>query len=139
MKNFRNALKYLIPVIVLVMVVGLILSRVYQPEPSVPGPEISITAFEASEHVGKHAEVCGRVASAEYIRRIGGEPTFLNLGRSYPDQPFTVVIWGEDRSRWRVPPDERYLSHDICVTGEIRMHEDVPQIRARNPDQIRSW
>lgn len=138
MKKFRNSLKVMMPLIALIMVTGLILSRVYQPEPSASDPEVRTTAFEASEHAGTYAEVCGRVESADFITQIDGEPTFLNLGRPYPDQPFTVVIWGEDRNRWRTPPDEQFLTREICVTGEIRMHRGVPQIRASHPDQIRS-
>ncbi len=138
MKFFRKTLTYILPVLAVIMVIGLILSRVYQPEPSSPDPEIRVSAHEAAEHAGTFAEVCGNVASADYVPGIGGEPTFLNLGEPHPDQLFTVVIWGEDRQRWPVPPDERYLTRDICVTGEITMHEGTPQIRARYPDQITS-
>ena len=124
------------PVIAIIMVAGLILSRVYRPDPPVPQTDLRITAFEASGHIGEPAEVCGVVASADFLPSIGGQPTFLNLGRPHPDQPFTVVIWGEDRSRWPVPPEERYLTRHICVTGTIRSHRGTPQIRAREPRQI---
>ena len=136
MKRFRKALKYLMPVIAVVMVAGLILSRVYQPEPARTMPERSVNAREAAEYAGRYVEVCGRVESARHVTQIGGEPTFLNLGRPYPDPCFTAVIWGEDRHRWQMPPEERYLTHTICVTGEVQMHRGVPQIRVRHPDQI---
>ena len=125
------------PVLALVMVAGLILSRVYQPGSREAEPELRITAFDASDHIGERAEVCGIVESADFRPSIGGEPTFLNLGRPYPDQPFTAVIWGEDRGRWPVPPEERYLTRRICVTGIIREHRGTPQIRVREPRQIR--
>ncbi len=138
MKYFRKMLAYILPVLAVIMLAGLILSRVYQPEPSDPDPEIRISAFDAKDHVGEMAEVCGVVESADYVPRIGGEPTFLNLGRPHPDQPFTAVIWGDDRARWQVPPEERYLTREVCISGRIEMHEGVPQIRVRRPDQIRS-
>ncbi|MDG5767117.1 hypothetical protein QA596_06550 [Balneolales bacterium ANBcel1] len=138
MKGFRKVIKIVMPVLAVLMVAGLILSRVYQPEPSRRAPEVRVSAFDAAEHAGSYAEVCGRVASARHVRQIRGEPTFLNLGQPYPDQVFTIVIWGDDRQRWPDPPEERYLTREVCVTGEIRMHDGVPQIRVRTPDQIRS-
>ena len=125
------------PVLAVLMLAGLILSRVYQPEPRDTQADLQISAFDASDHIGKRAVVCGIVESADFIPAIGGEPTFLNLGRPYPDQPFTVVIWGEDRARWPVPPEERYLTRRICVTGTISEHRGTPQIRVREPRQIR--
>lgn len=136
MKNFRKWILRLMPVLAVLMVAGLILSRVYQPESREAEPDLRITAFDASDHIGERAVVCGIVESADYIRAIRGEPTFLNLGRPYPDQPFTVVIWGEDRARWPVPPEERYLTRRICVTGTISEHRGTPQIRVREPRQI---
>ncbi len=136
-KHFRKWILRLMPVLAILMVAGLILSRVYQPEPRDTRPDLQISAFEASDHIGERAVVCGIVESANFIPSIDGEPTFLNLGRPYPDQPFTVVIWGEDRGRWTVPPEERYLTRHICVTGTIRDHEGTPQIRVREPYRIR--
>jgi len=137
MNHFRKWILRLMPVLAVVMVAGLILSRVYQPEPVDAEPDLRITAFDASDHIGERAVVCGIVESADFIPSIDGEPTFLNLGRPYPDQPFTVVIWGEDRARWPVPPEERYLTRRICVSGTIREHRGTPQIRVHEPRQIR--
>ncbi len=125
------------PVLAVLMVAGLILSRVYQPESREAEPDLRITAFDASAHIGERAVVCGIVESADYIPAIRGEPTFLNLGRPHPDQPFTAVIWGEDRGRWPATPEERYLTRRICVTGTISEHRGTPQIRVREPGQIR--
>lgn len=37
--------------------------------------------------------MCGVVASTKHVSTSKGRPTFLNLDKPYPDQPFTVVIW----------------------------------------------
>lgn len=136
MKNIRKRLKYIFPVLILIMVVGLVLSRVYQPDSAPPEPEVEIKAAEAGEYIGTAAEVCGEVASAEYLPQIGGEPTFINLGRAHPNQLFTAVIWGNDRARWREPPEQYFKNRQICVTGRIEMHEGTPQIIVEYPDQI---
>lgn len=120
----------------ILLVAGLILSRVYNPVAPY-APEVTIPASEAADYTGRRAEVCGRVASASYMPRIRGEPTFVNLGRAHPDQDFTILIWGVNRAKWSVPPERYYLDSEICVTGMIRMHEGTPQIEATSPEQIK--
>ncbi len=138
MRSLRKWIKYLFPVLVVILLLGLIFSRVYQPESgSNLDPQVRVNAFEASDHIGITAEVCGRVASAEYVTMVVGDPTFLNLEQPHPDQPFTAIIWGEDRHHWQTPPDQLYNNREICVTGQIENHEGTPQIRVTSPEQIR--
>lgn len=136
MKNIRNNLKYIFPVLIVIMIAGLVLSRIYQPESPPPEPEIRITAAEARDHIGTPAEVCGKVVSADYLQQVGGKPTFINLGRPYPDQTFTAVIWGDDRTKWTKPPELQYEEQNVCVTGKIESHEGTPQIIVSSPGQI---
>lgn len=92
---------------------------------------------EADEHVGERARVCGEVAATNYARQVNGQPTFLNLGRPYPDQIFDVVIWGRYRANFSRPPELRYRETRICVAGQVSEHEEVPRIEVRVPEQIR--
>lgn len=96
-----------------------------------------VTAQEAHKHIGAHATVCGSVAEIVRIPEIEGEPTFINLHRKHPDQPFTAVIWADDRPRWSTPPEDRYADQTLCIRGVIREHEDTPQIEVSAPRQIR--
>jgi DNA/RNA endonuclease YhcR with UshA esterase domain len=48
---------------------------------------------------------------------------------------FTVVIWGEDRSKFD-KPEVTYRGQLICVTGKITSYRDIPQIVVRDPKQI---
>lgn len=91
---------------------------------------------EAKDHVGEEAVVCGRVASARFAEASRGSPTFLNLGRPYPYQPFTVVIWGRDRPKFG-EPEHTYLDETICVSGRITSYRGQPQIVVSRPSQIR--
>lgn len=136
MKNIRKRLKYIFPVLILIMVVGLVFSRIYQPDSVPPEPEVRIDAAEASDYIGTAAEVCGKVASADFVPQVGGEPTFLNLGRAHPDQLFTAVIWGNNRAKWKKSPDQQYVNREICVSGMIEIYEGTPQIIVESPDQI---
>ena len=96
----------------------------------------SYTAYEASFHVGEDATVCGKVVGTYYAKKSKGEPTFLNLDKAYPNQVFTIVIWGEDRTLFK-NPQKRYKGKNICVTGYIESFRGVPQITVRTPSQIK--
>jgi hypothetical protein len=94
-----------------------------------------IPAAQAGQHIGEHATVCGVVSSSRYLSSSHSKPTFLNLGKPYPNEDFTVVIWADDRQKFGHPEDS-YLHKNICVTGEITSYKDKAQIIARNPSQI---
>ena len=123
------------PAVVGIMLVGLVLSRIYSPDEA-EQPAERISARQAGNYIGEQAEVCGRIASTSYRSDIGGEPTFLNFERPHPDAVFTVVIWGDNRTKWDSPPEQLYAERQICARGEIEEHQGTPQIEVRDPDQI---
>ncbi len=94
-----------------------------------------LTAAEAKDHIGEKATVCGKVASTRYAASSRGRPTFLNLDKPYPNQIFTVVIWGETRGKFG-EPEEKYRDKRVCVTGKITNYRGVPEIIASEPGQI---
>jgi hypothetical protein len=88
--------------------------------------------------VGRTAAIKGRVASTHYAVASNGSPTFLNLGRPYPDpRRFQVVIWREDRSKFGSAPERRYRGRLVCVTGYVELYQGVPEIEADAGRQIR--
>ncbi len=95
----------------------------------------SLRPEEAETHVGKNATVCGLVASARYASRSNGEPTFLNLGKPYPNQDFTAVIFGSDRTKFGAP-EVSLLGKQVCVTGDIRIYRGKPEIMLHDPKQL---
>jgi DNA/RNA endonuclease YhcR with UshA esterase domain len=98
--------------------------------------QITITPAQATSHVGEVVTVCGTVASTRYASSTRGKPTFLNLGKAYPNQIFTVMIWGEDREKFG-EPEEKYRDKNICVTGLISIYRGVPEIVVKDPKDIR--
>ena len=94
------------------------------------------TTGEAAGHIGEKGTVCGTVEGSYYDRSLRGRPTFLNLDGRYPRQPFTVVIWGENRAAFGAP-ERRYPGREICVYGTIGVYRGTPQIVVRRPGQIR--
>jgi DNA/RNA endonuclease YhcR with UshA esterase domain len=66
-----------------------------------------------------------------------GSPTFLNLDQPYPNQVFTLVIWGSERSKFS-EPETAYRGKRICVTGKISTFKGVPEVLASEPSQIKA-
>ena len=95
-----------------------------------------LASAEAKSHVGETATVCGEVVSTRYAASAKGHPTFLNLDKPYPNQEFTIVIWGEDRGKF-ASPEARYRGANICVTGHISMYRGSPEIIATEPSQLK--
>lgn len=98
------------------------------------GPTLS--AEEAAGHVGETATVCGTVASARFAQRLKAQPTFLNLEKPYPDQLFTIVIFGRDRAKFGAP-EKTLLRQRICVTGAISLYRGRPEMILDDPAQLR--
>ena len=94
-----------------------------------------ITPAEAKKHVGEEVTVCGNVASTRFAESTGGQPTFINLDKRYPNPLFAMVIWGRNRNRFG-NPEKEYLSKRICVTGKITDYKGTPEIEAKTPGQI---
>ena len=96
----------------------------------------AISWKSARSVVGTVATVKGLVVDSYYARTSNGGPTFLNLGKPYPDKRrFTVVIWERYRSRFGVP-ERRYRARTICVRGRVSLYRGVPEIESTSPAQI---
>lgn len=98
--------------------------------------EQSISPADAQKYIGEKKTVCGMVATATYAVRTKGQPTFLNLDQPYPNQIFTVVIWGSDRKKFSNPPEGYYKRRNICVTGKIKSFKGKTEIAVNDPSQI---
>jgi hypothetical protein len=82
----------------------------------------------ASGFLGEHAAVAGPVAAVSHEPGVGGAPTFVNLGNAHPDADrFDVVIYDTVRQRFEQPP-EALEGADVCVRGQVRDRDGVPQI-----------
>ena len=95
-----------------------------------------LTAAEAKAYVGQQATVCGSVAGVHQATSSRGEPTFINLDKPYPNQIFTILIWGSDLPKFG-NPEQTYPHKQVCVTGTITIYRDVPEIVAHDPAAIK--
>ena len=90
---------------------------------------------QAAAHIGERTTVCGVVASAKYGSGSRAQPTFLDLGRPYPEEIFVAVIFGSDRRKFG-KPEKTLLGHRVCVTGRVISHFGKPEIVLTDPSQL---
>ena len=95
----------------------------------------AITARDAAAHIGETLTVCGTVVSANYAVKSKGQPTFLNFDQPYPNQIFTVMIWGSDRAKFG-EPESTFFGKKACVNGIIKAYRGKPEIIATSPEQL---
>lgn len=101
----------------------------------VPVGAADLTSQQAIGYVGRPATVCGTVVSASHSMKTKGQPTFLNLDAPYPQQVFTIVVWGSDRAKFGAP-EVQYMGRRLCVTGTVQAYRGKAEIVATAPGQI---
>ncbi len=142
-----NFLKKIILTIVALSIVASLSLTIIGCPPAPPNETVEVTKEttipyilwdEAIYHIGERATVYGPVVSTHYANTSRGKPTFLNIGKPYPDPDrFTVIIWGENRSNFPQAPEILYANKTIYVTGLIDEYEGVAQIEVFSPSQIK--
>lgn len=74
---------------------------------------------------------------ANYATSTKGKPTFLDIGKAYPDPArFTVLIWGDDRGKFPTAPEKAYSGKVICVTGLVTSYKGGAEIEVSSPMAI---
>jgi hypothetical protein len=59
----------------------------------------------------------------------------VNLDKTYPNQVFTVLIWGSDAAKF-TPAPASWNGKSVCATGTIELYRGVPEIVAHDAGQI---
>ena len=119
---------------------------IFWPEPSppetLPPPsELVIPWDEAASHAGEIKVVEGPVVGATFDSGSMGKPTFLYIGKPYPDPDrFSVLIWLDHRSKFlrKFPPNpETHLpDKTVGVRGFIDNNKGYPEIVLTDPADI---
>ncbi|TAM95850.1 MAG: DNA-binding protein [Chitinophagaceae bacterium] len=95
----------------------------------------TISADSAANYVGKEITVTGTVSGEYFDHHAKGEPTFLDIDGSYPDQAFTIVIWKEDRDKFKYLL-ESIEGKNIAIKGKVTLYRGKPEMEVTNPGQI---
>jgi hypothetical protein len=97
------------------------------------GQAQTLAASQAKVHEGENATVCGKVASKKTATRSRGKPTFIDLDTAYPNQVFTILVWGDDRKNAGALPR---IGSRVCASGVIKDYRGVPEIVVRSRGQL---
>jgi hypothetical protein len=97
------------------------------------GQAQTLAPAQAKTHEGENATVCGKVASEKTATSSKGQPTFINLDSAYPNQIFTVLVWGDDRKNVGELPQ---IGLRVCASGKIQDYRGVPEIVVRSSGQL---
>jgi len=96
----------------------------------------SIPAKDAAKHIGEKVTICDKVYGGRYFESGKDQPTLLNMGDAYPNNPFTFVVYGEDRKKFSWKPEEYLIDKEVCVTGEVKEYRGKPQIVVSDTAQL---
>jgi hypothetical protein len=127
----QRVLTFLGVAVAVLVGVGFGLSRTIGGVPDAPVTtcEDPVDWRQAGEVAGSRAAVAGEVVAGTFASDVGGSPTFLNLGNPHPDPDrFDIVIYPDVRERFDTPPEEAFVGLRVCVQGEVRDREGVPQV-----------
>jgi len=95
----------------------------------------NFTDSQAADHIGEdNTTICGTVASVARSAVLPGRPTYLNFGQDYPNQDFTVVIFGNQRDGVR--PDD-LAGKRVCVTGSVSGFQGKAEMYLQQPEQLK--
>ena len=116
---------------VLVIVLALTYGVVSGQESKTNAIPPKIPASEAKEHVNSEATVSGKVIELHKTAKL----VQLNLDKPFPNQPFTVVIFGTKTNLF--PDLDKLKGKTIEVTGKITEYHEQPQIILATTNQLK--
>ncbi len=93
-----------------------------------------IKSCQAGDYLARKVIVQDKVASSYQSPRT--KAVFLNLGRPYPKQCLTLVIFKDDLPKFVNNIKSYYLKKEIRAVGEIKEYKGKPEIILTNPSQI---
>jgi micrococcal nuclease len=96
-----------------------------------------ISVKEIPVHIGDSVQFCTRVYKTRFFEESADQPTVLDIQANFSDPVVNVVIAGKDREQFSGAPEKKFLNKDVCITGVVTLHNNIPQINVVSRDQIR--
>src|ERR1700744_986037 len=97
--------------------------------------QTAIAAKDAAKHINEKVTICDKIWSTKLLD--GSNMTFLDMGGYHPNQLLTIVIKGEDRSKFKDKPEDAYKGRQVCITGTVIDFKGKPEIVVTDPDQLK--
>ncbi|TLY44990.1 MAG: hypothetical protein E6K54_09000 [Gammaproteobacteria bacterium] len=90
--------------------------------------QTEVSLSDIAKHEGDSVVVKGSIFGTRYLVTAKGSPTFMNVGAKYPNDSLTLVIWGNDRSKFQGDPEKTYLNKTVQVSGKVEIYKGKPEI-----------
>lgn len=95
----------------------------------------AISWKKALDHVGEEVTIKGKVVNVFQSTSSNGSPTFINIGKDYPDERrVTALIWEDNLSNF--DDLNMYLGEVVYVTGIVNVYEGSAQIELTDQSQM---
>ena len=88
-----------------------------------------------STHIGENIKVCDKVAGT-FLTTSEKPLTYLNLSADFPNTKLTIVTFHKDLINFPHTPSDHYKGMNICITRELTIYKDRPQIIASTTDKM---
>lgn len=93
----------------------------------------AISWEDASEHIGDYVTICGIIEDVDSTSA-DGNPTFVDMGDTYPNDRVTGVIWNEYQSEF--PNISDYAGYPVYMSGTLYEYNGIPNIELTDSSQI---
>jgi DNA/RNA endonuclease YhcR with UshA esterase domain len=97
--------------------------------------QTTIAAKDAAKHLNEKVIVCDEIFGGKYLS--GADITLIDVGGSHPNELLTLVIKGDDRKKFKTPPEEAFKEKKVCITGQVIDYKGKPEIIITDPEQIK--
>jgi DNA/RNA endonuclease YhcR with UshA esterase domain len=92
--------------------------------PTVKAQEVTLENIASFE--GKTVTLCETITGT-FQTKTESKVTYLNFGKSFPNNAFTIVIFKKDLDNFSYDP-MTLKDKKICVTGKVGIYKGKPQI-----------
>jgi DNA/RNA endonuclease YhcR with UshA esterase domain len=97
--------------------------------------QTNISAKDAAKHINEKVTVCDQVFGGKFLS--GPNITLIDVGGSHPNELLTLFIKGDDRKKFKTPPEEAFKGKKVCVTGQVIDYKGKPEIIITDTAQIK--
>src|ERR1700748_511891 len=77
----------------------------------------AITAKDAAKHLNEKVVVCDQIYGGKFLS--SSNLTLIDVGGSHPNELLTLIIKGDDRKKFKTPPEEAFKGKKVCITGQV--------------------
>ena len=95
----------------------------------------TIAADRIKDYNQKYIKTCS-VVTGVYTSKGRGKPSFVNFGRSYPNQIFSAVVWENNKKNFSYDLTTKLLNKKVCIKGEVEFYKGKPRINLTDETQL---